>query len=84
MKTDPNEPAFPHPSDELYWHGVTVREFLAAKNFAAIIGKMVFDQPCEDMLLKAGIKPHKFEQFASRLAVSGADALIAALNEEAK
>lgn len=63
--------------------GLTKREHFAALNYAAILGKIAFDQPAEDMMRRAGIEVSGFEQFAARLAVSGANATIAALNEDA-
>lgn len=58
--------------------GMTLRDYFAAKAMQGLVGKMAFDQPSEDMMMKAGIQPDQFEAFAASLAYSMADAMLKA------
>ncbi len=85
MKT--NEPyggggmAFPGPEGqirtEVYSKGMSLRDWFAGRAMHGLVHDIIIDQPQEDALMKAGLKPAEFPGYLAHLAYVMADAMLA-------
>ena len=76
-----DEPAFPvcyeHAEAGAEYHGMTLRDYFAAKAMQAIISAGMFNQTAEDMLKKTGVNVKETEAFYAMIAYGFADAMLA-------
>jgi hypothetical protein len=54
-----------------------LHDYFAGEAMKGLIGRMVFDQEAEDMMLKAGLRKDQFELFIAKLSFDMADVMVA-------